>query len=144
MLSPHNLITVFQILPYKHTTCFPRWNDVKRVVSSWNTRGLFVGQMPKDWDFSRTTKCCIHFCIHFDFALTERKWNHENAASWAVRCFPQLIDLSLKMFYVVKLSSLDQNFVAFHRRPFNRQYTEAQPRFLKISTMESFTTIIND
>ena len=30
--------------PYKHTTCIPRWNYVKiHVVSTWNTRGVFVG-----------------------------------------------------------------------------------------------------
>ena len=62
---------------------------------------------------------------------------------WAVKCFPRLIDLSLKMFYVAKLSTLAQNFVAFHRRPFNRQYTEAQPGPSKTYNMESFPAIVN-
>ena len=30
-------------VPYKHTTCIPRWDDRFNVVSTWNTRGVFVG-----------------------------------------------------------------------------------------------------
>ena len=59
-----------------HSTNTPRVFHVettwKRVVSTWNTRDLFAGQIPKDCDFPSTTKCCTYFSIHFDFALTER------------------------------------------------------------------------
>ena len=38
-LKPVNFITQSYLLPCKHTTCIPRWNDVETVV----TRGVFVG-----------------------------------------------------------------------------------------------------
>ena len=62
----------------------------------------------------------------------------ENATSWVVKCFPQLINLSLKMIYVAKLYTLAQDLVAFHRRPFNRKYARRCYDHLKHLTWRVF------
>ena len=42
-------ISIIKSVPYKHTTCIPRWNERFHVVSTWNTRGAFVGFVPGCW-----------------------------------------------------------------------------------------------
>ena len=115
---------------------------------------LFTYQMPKECDVSSATKCCIYFSDSFcSFSEKHPSKNHviyENATNWEVKRFPRLIDLSLKMFYTAKLSTLAQNFATFHRRSFNQHYTEAQPgppktwrAFLQSVSWKSISLIIH-
>ena len=86
---------------YKHITCILRWNDVEtvrlfyvystlkrrgkdrfHVISTWNTRGVFVGNSPSiQGHFTEISKKCT-FSLKPSFNHEPFSWGWDREVSW--------------------------------------------------------------
>ena len=106
-LCGYNLV-IGAALPYKHTTCIPRRNDVETTVSTWNSRGVFVGW----WFFSimlKGLKHGLHMQIHEKLYI----FSGDKMCTWLNLVFWRpFVGLSIFLVLYTKLER-DLDFVIF-------------------------------